>query len=571
MLTVNIPFYHEHHALTFLSSFSRLSCLFASSMIDLGLIKSFGDFKYHKPNVGGQPVQGTPLYCSLNAHAGETPSRRDDVEAMLYVIVDMLRSVTALASNSSSSSATNSKKKAPPSGTTTLPWSNEKSDEAIGKAKKQQVLDRKSAFYSEMPKPAADILFELLQTVRAYKYKEDPDHQGLCARLALLKVPLAKKKATAAAKKKAPPRAAAASKAKGTPRRTTRSRAAADLDDSDDDDESPPAARQKTSHSKDDEFDSDVSMEDAANDDGDDDEEDSVSPMEVDSCSDDDVEEIEAPTAATSKKNQKFYGVKLLVSDPKQSKTTTIYLVRGATESTELKDGKSAAALTLSGNKHGGVSVLSTGKHKKECPAKVDNKNVPVSGTVAFWSQTVKIGKLVVEVKKTTKSEYNKWEGEKKPAAKKKKGAAQAGTTATRSTTTRSAMKDTDNNVEKKPAMASKKKESCTVTVVTRNDDDEEEQFVLENGFCDTVTLGSAPKGKGEKVVVPGLPASLVRLDLEVQKTGCMVKVTNLQSKKSSSNFPVRIDTTPIAPGAWQAAFPGTRVMLGDETTLNIA
>ena len=43
----------------------------------------------HRPNEpSGGAVQGTPQYCSIHVHGGETPSRRDDVEGLAYVLLE---------------------------------------------------------------------------------------------------------------------------------------------------------------------------------------------------------------------------------------------------------------------------------------------------------------------------------------------------------------------------------------------------------------------------------------------------------------------------------------------------
>jgi len=65
---------------------------FANSirMIDLGLLRGFKNAAGHKPNEGTGQVQETFLYCSLSVHKHNTPSRRDDIEAMLYLLGAMV-------------------------------------------------------------------------------------------------------------------------------------------------------------------------------------------------------------------------------------------------------------------------------------------------------------------------------------------------------------------------------------------------------------------------------------------------------------------------------------------------
>ena len=60
-------------------------------LIDFGLATRFnhsdGDITYHKPIKSGIQVIGSYKYCSKNMHKGFLPSRRDDIESMLYVFI----------------------------------------------------------------------------------------------------------------------------------------------------------------------------------------------------------------------------------------------------------------------------------------------------------------------------------------------------------------------------------------------------------------------------------------------------------------------------------------------------
>ena len=161
---------------------------FASAirMIDLGLIKWFVGPNGHKANEGISQVQGTPLYCSLAVHGGNTPSRRDDMEALTYLIGDAVLTVKG-STNPTTTPVYGNDISSPPS---YLPWSQENSDDAIGRVKEQQVTNPDSAYYRAMPKPAAQLLFGMFEHVRGYGYKTNPDYDGLRKRLAKLKVPI---------------------------------------------------------------------------------------------------------------------------------------------------------------------------------------------------------------------------------------------------------------------------------------------------------------------------------------------------------------------------------------------
>lgn len=402
-------------------------------LVDLGLVKAYGGPHGHKENVGVSVVQGTPLYASLNVHDLQTPSRRDDVESMIYLIGDLVLTVNGIANNI-----------LPPfgSGTTAsyLPWSQGTSDSVIGEMKKIQISDLESVYYQNMPKPAAAVLYAAYQVVRDCKYASTPNYETFRRIFRPLQVKLLPKKkqpSTAARKPVSPARGVAdevrtlsrlsprrrpsAGEARALqPRRSTRSSEEAALDD-----KPLPLKLAKTStRFKVDElyFDSDVSMEDADHD--------SVSKGTSDELMMDDDADCKKPAVKI------FRGIKLIVKG--KGATETFMLVESGTNSIvigskpekingntlTLLDSTLAAShvrITLS-KIHNGVQV---DPFSKKCAVQVNRMNVPASGTTAFVGQVIGCGGYFIEVQNLRKEEYDQVVSDEncKPAAKTRKSA----------------------------------------------------------------------------------------------------------------------------------------------------
>lgn len=57
-------------------------------LIDYGLAKAYRDSAgMHRPMTTGKTLIGTACYASINAHEGRELSRRDDLEALGYMLV----------------------------------------------------------------------------------------------------------------------------------------------------------------------------------------------------------------------------------------------------------------------------------------------------------------------------------------------------------------------------------------------------------------------------------------------------------------------------------------------------
>lgn len=186
-------------------------------LLDLGLIQSLVSFDGFRKNDSGKELQGTPMYASLNLHDGNTPSRRDDLESIGYLIAELVIRCQALVQGT----ADQYESSRIPS---YLPWSQEPSEEALGKMKRAEVKNSRSTFYQRMPKEAANTLQTYFSEVQQYSFKKEPDYDGLREMLNKLKVPLTKNRAKVASKKATP-------KLTSTTRRKKRDKAPSDAED----------------------------------------------------------------------------------------------------------------------------------------------------------------------------------------------------------------------------------------------------------------------------------------------------------------------------------------------------
>jgi len=173
-------------------------------MIDLGLMESSKDVMKNKHRMNQFPngqVVGTPVYASLNVLNGHTVSRRDDLEACIYVLIEFILALQHV-------DACNGKKTM--EDLALLPWTKAKSDEEI-KVMKERAMDDKGEIWSmianngnEALKGGIKSIFDL---VRGLEFKEKPDYDALCGLVAELKVKV-KVNAGAKATKKASAKAA---------------------------------------------------------------------------------------------------------------------------------------------------------------------------------------------------------------------------------------------------------------------------------------------------------------------------------------------------------------------------
>ncbi|KAL7516549.1 hypothetical protein ACHAWX_001552 [Stephanocyclus meneghinianus] len=126
-------------------------------LIDFGLVESINDMTAagHREDIEGSPLAGTPVYASLNVMSGHTASRRDDLEALGYVILSE----------------------------TLLPWSGAASDDELLKIKKREMDKTKrseSKMFSALKASGSDVVMSnYFNSVQNLKYAATPDYDSL--------------------------------------------------------------------------------------------------------------------------------------------------------------------------------------------------------------------------------------------------------------------------------------------------------------------------------------------------------------------------------------------------------
>lgn len=103
-------------------------------LIDFGLVEKYRDLSRGGHREDAHPdaqFVGTPEYASINVLGGHTPSRRDDLEAVGYVLADILIRAVRYGTGTKSGSNTGSKKQQQQQQMDIFPWSSCQSDEDV--------------------------------------------------------------------------------------------------------------------------------------------------------------------------------------------------------------------------------------------------------------------------------------------------------------------------------------------------------------------------------------------------------------------------------------------------------
>jgi serine/threonine protein kinase len=459
----------------------------AVRLVDLGLVAMFGGASGHTPNDGIVEVQGTPLYASLHVHNLQKPSRRDDLESMLYVIGDLIYHVQG-------------GKKPYMKGASYLPWCVGTSDDAIGKLKLDYVSNLQSAYYQNiLSKEAATILFQCWEHVHTYKYSQVPQYDVLYNMLQSLEVLVAAKKQKTASAPKSPVRPA-------SKRRTRSSVDTLEADEKEELSHAPPGKKSAKGLSK--QEDSEVSMDDAEGGE-------EVSDMDIDH--EDDRKPPPKKKTPMKKAAQKSAAMQLIAHN--SSGLTSKYILEaGGMEVLFLSEANKEIHISPTNvEKDAFVSLrlcsindgLKAEVLAKTPVVKVDGVKV-TSVTVVSVNSTIQCKSVLIEVK-----------GLDDVAAK------EPIKTLTNDRPTSTGVKSVaSKNAPTKPNGAR--------AIVRIESGPHAGDTLLQTGVCDRLIVGSAPTRKGTHLKLScanGVSANHVQLDFVDNNGVPMVKVTDLKSE----------------------------------------
>lgn len=274
-------------------------------MIDFGLVESIKDASNNKHRIDNYPnsqVVGTPVYASLNVLSGHTISRRDDLESVGYVIVELILQIMdydqqRMMKKSSSRTVTGTKRrkhveennfvndnvdnsdgitndKVQNIDLNVLPWSNNgaKSDDEIFTMKKSAMQRKNGSLWKKMLHSShnhlddnddndddividddhvSEVMKDYFDRVMKLEYREKPDYDLLKALVSQLKVEVLSTRGTGSGIDKSAKAAVKKSTSSSTStRRTTRNAVKNETIDIHDDDDAVMASPAVTSTHK---------------------------------------------------------------------------------------------------------------------------------------------------------------------------------------------------------------------------------------------------------------------------------------------------------------------------------
>jgi serine/threonine protein kinase len=525
-------------------------------ILDLALVVPWVSISDHRTNEGST-MAGTPMYVSLNVHKGETASRRDDLEALGYLIAELLMQIAC-------------GKPSPD----LLPWSAGKSDEEIGDIKEGQVNDLESRFYSTMGGPSVAAVFRrYMDEVFGYSYKKEPDYESLKQILLELEVPKATAATKPAARAKPTPAKKVAAKSTSTPststraKRTTRSQSAVA-----DEDESPAKAARAASPIEIDDSDDEDTLHTAhgetvfydTQEGGD------VESMDWEMISDENQEPFDSKPKA-------FVGVNICIQDGPhkgesvtlvQGKSDTVVIGRqprpgpgqlglALTNDSEVDD--SHVKLELSVGRKNLVSVNVTDLKSSSGSFVGSEKIRKGKDYRVFCGQSVRIGGSTFVIKKAEKPKTTLTQDMLRVREAESAAIEMRKPRATRSSPAVEAPTPEEAAEPEPPRL---KRRGVRLQVI--EGPHAGESFELESGEVETFVLGSKPSSssKGDPLVLRNdrsIDASHVRLELVTSKKLTVVAVTDLKSKEGTV-----INREVLGKGKSTRAFMKDKIKIGN-------
>lgn len=129
-------------------------------LIDFGLSKKYMRNKQHIPYVEGRSMIGTVRYASVNTHLGIQPTRRDDLQSLIYVISYFLYG--------------------------RLPWQGQSAptlSEKYNKILAIKIENKPQNLFKTLPEQMRDNFVEIFKHVRGLKFQQKPNYEMIKGRI----------------------------------------------------------------------------------------------------------------------------------------------------------------------------------------------------------------------------------------------------------------------------------------------------------------------------------------------------------------------------------------------------
>lgn len=123
-------------------------------LIDFGLSKKYIKNNAHIPYTEGRAIIGTVRYVSINTHLGIEPTRRDDLQSLVYIVCYFLYGK--------------------------LPWQGQTAPNMAEKYNKilaLKIQNKPDTLFKNLPVGIKNELTDIFKHIRGLKYEEKPNYQ----------------------------------------------------------------------------------------------------------------------------------------------------------------------------------------------------------------------------------------------------------------------------------------------------------------------------------------------------------------------------------------------------------